>query len=803
MVVLGGLVLGQAILYGPSLIGRKILLPLDILAEPKVYLPQTPEVRRIEPQDPYKLDLVWLFEPARRFAASELHAGRLPMWAPYHFAGAPFIWPEFPPILAAECCTESPGALAWGQLLAAVVAGLGMYLFCRRALSVGFWPAAIAAWCYPLTGFFIFWQGYPVCGSVYWLAWLLLAVDKTARGGSPLAPAGLGVAAFLVLISGQMDVAAQTLLASGLYALWCAADEYWASGFGRRAWRATLALAAGWTLGFLLASPFVLPTWEYAQTGARMARRSAGEEDRPPAGISALPQTVLPDLYGSERNGSMRLGDGSEMESSAAAYAGVVATLLAAPLAWCSARHRRMNAFWLALAFLALSWCLNVPGLVQLLRLPGLNMMSHNRAVFAASFAILALAAIGLDVLSRGLPPWRGWFWFPAALLAGLCGWCVWRAWVLPAAITTDLVGAIQRGQRLGWVQDLNDVQRLQSWFMQHYSAAAAWCGAGLAGWALVRLRRLWQPRLLPVLGIVLVGDLLWFAHERNPQCDPALYYPPIPVLEQIAKAEPGRVIGYDCLPASLAATCGLRDIRGYDGIDPASLLSLLALAADSPSHTARYAKTQWLVPEARVRRDGSVRLSPLLDMLGVRYVVFRGTPAPGIRPAFQGFDYWALTNAAVLPRAFVPGRVEVVADPEARLRKLASPQFDPRAVACVESAIQLPDSCRGAAEIVNETPTRITLSLRMDTSGLVVLADLWDKGWQARLNGQPVPILRANHALRGVAVPAGAGVLEFRYRPASFVWGLRLAGLAAAALLAWAGLAAWRSRRCQQATSH
>ena len=77
-----------------------------------------------------------------------------------------------------------------------------------------------------------------------------------------------------------------------------------------------------------------------------------------------------------------------------------------------------------------------------------------------------------------------------------------------------------------------------------------------------------------------------------------------------------------------------------------------------------------------------------------------------------------------------------------------------------------------------------------METPGLVVLADLWDKGWQAYWNGQCVPILRANHAIRGVVVPAGSGRLEFRYAPASFAWGLRLAGLAAVTLLVWLGMA-------------
>ena len=99
LIVLAGIALGQAILYGPSLAGWKILLPLDILAEPAVYLPRTPAVAKIEPQNRSRSDLIYYGEPARRFAAAELHAGRLPMWAPLNFAGAPFIWPKFSPFL--------------------------------------------------------------------------------------------------------------------------------------------------------------------------------------------------------------------------------------------------------------------------------------------------------------------------------------------------------------------------------------------------------------------------------------------------------------------------------------------------------------------------------------------------------------------------------------------------------------------------------------------------------------------------------------------------------------------------------
>ena len=95
IIVLAGLLLGQAVLYGPSLIGSKLLLPLDILGEPGVYLPPRPDGTYLEPRNLFLSDILYLFEPARRFAVSEFHAGRLPQWGTDNFAGAPFIWPKF------------------------------------------------------------------------------------------------------------------------------------------------------------------------------------------------------------------------------------------------------------------------------------------------------------------------------------------------------------------------------------------------------------------------------------------------------------------------------------------------------------------------------------------------------------------------------------------------------------------------------------------------------------------------------------------------------------------------------------
>jgi len=646
-------------------------------------------------------------------------------------------------------------------------------------------------------------------------------------------------------VSWQLDAAIQVLVISGFYGLWCVFDEVqrskpnpqaspkpavpikpspeftapgstdlWPSSL---ALRAMLRLAAGWTLGLLLAAPAILPVVEYAQSGARMARRAHGEEERPPGNLSALPQIVLPDLYGR----GLQPGRGIQLESPAAAYAGALMTLFAAPLAWTNRRRRSMNIFWISLVVFSLSWCLGIPGMVHLLRLHAFNMVSHNRWVFAASLAIIAMAAMGLDELFHQRVRWQWWYGLPAACLGALCVWSAVRAAMPPEPYATQLDLAISQGKPIHWEHTLQDVQNLKSSFQRYSVAAAVWCGLGLIGWLFLWLRTGSGARSLVrsnsrtlagpagsappsasallrnkvrapeqawaviAVAALLTGELLWSAYGRCAQSDPALYYPPIPALQQVAQSVPGRIIGHYCLPANLATICGLLDIRGDDGVDPARLLDLSRFVTDQPAGGS-YALMQWLPPKVSITPNGDLRFSPILDMFGVRYMIFRGAVPAKTKPLFQSADYAVFLNPSAMDRVFVPKRVEVVSDSSARLQKLGSIDFNPREVAYVESAVNFTTVCQGRATIVKEIPTDIVVSAKMETDGLLVLADSWDKGWHAYLDGKLVPILRANHAIRGVVVPKGNRTVEFKYQPASFAWGLRFAVGAALALFGW-----------------
>ena len=179
---------GQFFLYGSSLLGKTVLLPLDLLTQPGRYLPSQSAYDNVVAHSIVRGDLISAYEVHRRFAASELRAGRLPLWNPYNYAGAPMArWGLFSPFNLLQLAFPQPIGLAWIQLVQAVLAGLGAYLFFRRAMALGFLAASCGAIAYPVTGFFVLWQGFPLTSVVSWLPWILLATDRTVRR-----PAGWG-----------------------------------------------------------------------------------------------------------------------------------------------------------------------------------------------------------------------------------------------------------------------------------------------------------------------------------------------------------------------------------------------------------------------------------------------------------------------------------------------------------------------------------------------------------------------------------------------------------------------------------
>lgn len=88
---------------------------------------------------------------------------------------------------------------------------------------------------------------------------------------------------------------------------------------------------------------------------------------------------------------------------------------------------------------------------------------------------------------------------------------------------------------------------------------------------------------------------------------------------------------------------------------------------------------------------------------------------------------------------------------------------------------------------VVSYEANTVRLAVNVSKPALAVLSDLYHPGWQASVNGKPVPVFPVNWLHRGVAVPAGESEVLFRFVPDAglmrSVWAGLLLVLSAAAV--------------------
>lgn len=148
----------------------------------------------------------------------------------------------------------------------------------------------------------------------------------------------------------------------------------------------------------------------------------------------------------------------------------------------------------------------------------------------------------------------------------------------------------------------------------------------------------------------------------------------------------------------------------------------------------------------------------------------------------YRSEDVAVFENPDYAPRAFLTHTGAVVSDQEA-LRMLQAPDYSGELLLADGEPMQS-DAGEGLDETANISsyqPERVVVEVNARADGYLVLADAWDPGWIALVDGQPTPIHRADLILRAVGVGAGIHHVEFLYRPATLYIGTVISGLSLA----------------------
>lgn len=162
------------------------------------------------------------------------------------------------------------------------------------------------------------------------------------------------------------------------------------------------------------------------------------------------------------------------------------------------------------------------------------------------------------------------------------------------------------------------------------------------------------------------------------------------------------------------------------------------------------------------------------LDLTSTRFVIF-DRPLPGMEVVFedQQTGLMVLERPDFLPRAWFVEDFVVAEDRETTYGYLLDAGFDLRTTVVLD---QKPEGGLRAApidtlgtsvELVRFTPREILWTVETERPRLLVTSEVYfPAGWVARIEGDEVPIYRANHFLRAFVVPEGRHHVTMRFEP-------------------------------------
>ncbi len=731
---------------------------------------------------PFPTDFLYYFLPMTELVAARLRAGELPLWNPHTCSGIPLLATlqvaAFYPPTWLTLILPTATALAAGILLH-TLAGALFALLWLRSLGVARAAAAAGALLFVFTCLLgnAFWP--PALATIAWMPAILLCIERWIASGAWRWWLALVAATALQLLAGFPQYAVYTAYLAAPFAalrLASAGGAHGAAEVSRRA--ALLALAAA--LGAGLAAAQLVPSAELVRETHRDAPLTV-EQMHHGFRIRPLP---LADVLRNALDPSPKLitpGYGF-----GAGYLGIPTLLLLLPGA--AAGPRALVALLVALS--GLSFLLSggalgagAPLFELFARLPGGSLFRDPQRLRLLSFLCLVpLAAFGIDAAWRGLAGWRrrGRAALAGATAVGAVAiaafgapGAAWRALAAGGLLVVALGGAVGPGLRrtatalllLLLALDLHHATRPAAGSFR--SIPTAWAQSLHAS----------GYTLLDAGGYARLRDEAGAARIALLDLEPTLGVPPLAGGYRVACLDPLAPATWTGLHAAITGNPDARHL--LHGL-PAEVLA--------PFHDL-----SGVALVAHVER-GPAPPAPPTDA-GRR----RAFEAPGPAPDPPGWLRLRVArNADALPRAYVVEGHRVVSNAEA-LARAARGDFDFRRAVLLESQPPRPapsdPAPLRAARIAAYAPERVEVEAESPRGGLLVLSDSWFPGWEARVDGELAPILRANGVYRAVAVAPGRHHVVFQYRPASLRRGA-LVSLASAALALGLPLAARRARR-------
>ena len=709
------------------------------------------------------------FYPFLFFARENIRNGHVPLWNPYIMMGMPFIADAqsavFYPVNLVFYTLPFKDAFAISAFIRLFIAGFGMFLF-ADAIGIEFLGALFVGISFMFCAFNIVWLNHPFANVSVFLPWLFLLSYKFIKTGRLRYTGWLALVTGIQFLGGHPETSAHVLLATMIYILTLLAFQYKDKRPLSEVIKKFALITISLILGFMIASPMLLPFLSELLKSATWELRSKPNTFF--LSLKALPAFIAPQFYGSPIYNNY-WGPSNFNEQSG--YVGI-AVLMLAVIAVVYRRYRNRDVLFFC--FLALGFMLIVFGIPPFFQiftaLPFFSHMANNELILIYQFSIIMLAGIGIDIIQKNMG--KEVLVVKDKIKDKKTGSTKkeqeqqtirLKRLEFISLITGTMIFLIETCFILYWLAN-GSLGHFDTIFYRSIIISIAFIGLFLAIIYWIQPVYNVKKAIVAIIGLQFI-DLFVFGYNYNPQIKKDWIFPDVPILSELKNnLDDYRFtsLGPSYLPDTLMVY-GITDVRGYD----------------FPVNKRYNNFFTTFISEAYLNSYLIMKINPenardfvkYLELCGVRYIydIRDGKiyQLPDPKRAYLAHK----TMLANTPEDAL-GLVKVYIDDLLKDSVVLEEKRDINIPECT-------DTTQDAVQIVSYEPDRVSMLTATKCPAILVLTDTYDDGWKAYMDGKEVPILHANYLFRGIALEPGVHRVEFAYKPFSFKLGTILCAIA------------------------
>lgn len=705
-------------------------------------------------------DTIRQIYPWKTLSLSLINSGRMPLWNPYNFSGAPlFANSQSAVLYPLNILYLLLGQLkAWGFLifLQIFLSGVFTYIYSRR-IGLGKLGGAFASIAFSASLFQTVFLEYNTIGHVIlWLPLILFSVESLIKKMNIFYGFLFAFSIFCAGTAGHLQIFGFIIVFTAIYAVSriFISNNLFKENLVRLGIFSVLLL-----FSFGISAVQLFPTFELFANSARVSQS-----------YSFLINTLLiqpyqlilflsPDIFGNPAARNYLISDTYPGNALYIGFIPFVFSLFSLEYL----KKNKLVAFFACASGLLLLLFLRTP-LTEILykaNIPLFSTGSPTNAVFLMSFSLSILAGFGIDAWVKNNSKFSYYvsiFIFSIIIL-------IWLAifTIHPAIIV------------------LNN-------FIFTTGLAAIFILFFITG-NFVKKRK---SVVIIIFTLVTIFDLFYFFNKFNPFVKKEIVFPDTKIISFLkTNAGINRFWGYGTanIESNFATQYSIFSPDGYDPLYPKWYGEFLQSSKDGKIHTdfSNISRSDAVIAAGFGESDFATNKNRLkvLDLLGVKYILDRvenGSTEktfPGDRfNSLSKSDGWQIfENKKSLPRILLAPDYKVVNNKNDFEKTFFDDKFDPSKTILLNKPINnfilnKEGLNEASVSIIKYSPNNILLKTSSSNNSVLFLSDTYYPGWEAEIDGGKTEIYQAFYAFRAIGLPAGKHIVSFSYNPASFAMG-------------------------------